>query len=63
MAQYKIGTADPTITSDVGAGVWNSESKTVEMRLKKAAILSNIGAALAVIGDDAAKHDEAITRK
>ncbi len=56
MAQYQIGTSDPTITPDAGAGVWNSVSTTLEMRLKKGAILSNMGAAYAVIGDDAAKH-------
>lgn len=56
MAQYKLGTSDPTITPDRGAGVWNSESTTIEMRLKKAAINSNMGAAYAIIGDDAVKH-------
>lgn len=56
MAQYKLGTDDPTITPDVGAGAWNSESTTIEMRLKKAAIWQGMGAAYAIIGDDATAH-------
>lgn len=56
MPNYKLGTSDPTITPDVGAGVWNSESTTWEMRAKKAAILQVLGAAYVIIGDDAVKH-------
>lgn len=56
MAQYKLGTTDPTITPDVGAGVWNSEPTTIEMRLKEQAILQGMGAAYAIIGDDATSH-------
>jgi len=56
MPNYKIGSGDPPITPDAGAGVWNSEPTTIEMRLKKAAIIQHLGAAYAVIGDDATKH-------
>lgn len=56
MAKYKPGTDDPKITSDVGAGSWNSKSKTLEMRLKKAAIIQALPHAYAIIGDDAVKH-------
>ncbi len=56
MAQYKLGTSDPTITPDAGAGAWNSESTTIEMRVKKAAIVGNSAAAYAIIGDDATMH-------
>ena len=56
MPNYKIGRTNPTITPDVGAGLWNSEATTVEMRAKKVAIISTLGAANAFIGDDAVKH-------
>ena len=56
MPNYKKGTNDPTITPDKGAGIWNSKSKTIEMRLKKAAILNIMPHAFVLIGDDAAKH-------
>lgn len=56
MPNYKLGTDDPAITPDPGAGAWNSEPTTAEMVAKKAAIIAILGAAYAVVGDDAANH-------
>jgi hypothetical protein len=56
MAKYKIGSGDPTITPDAGAGKWDSESTTWEMRLKKAAVINILPHAYLIIGDDATKH-------
>jgi hypothetical protein len=56
MANYRIGTGDPTITPDVGAGAWNSESKTIVVRLRKEAIYQILPQAYVIIGDDATKH-------
>lgn len=56
MPNYKLGTDDPRITPDMGAGAWNSESTTIEMRAKKAAVIQTLGAAYVVIGDDATNH-------
>jgi Putative peptidoglycan binding domain len=53
---YQIGSADPPITADVGAGVWNTKPKTVEAMLQKELILQCLPGAYAVIGDDAVKH-------
>ncbi len=58
MSSYKFGTDDPPRHADAGAGAWNSEPTTIEMRAKKAAIISILGAAYAVVGDDAANHME-----
>lgn len=56
MANYSLGTSDPTITPDVGAGVWNSESSTAEMFLKKQAIYQILPTARIIIGGDAVRH-------
>ena len=56
MAKYKIGTSDPKIAPDVGAGVWNSTKATYEMIAKKVAILNILPHAYVIIGDDATKH-------
>ena len=56
MANYSIGTGDPTITPDVGAGVWNSEPSTVEMYAKKGLILQILPPARIIIGGDAVRH-------
>lgn len=56
MANYSIGTGDPTITPDIGAGVWNSESTTVEMYVKKQAIIQILPTARVAVGPDATKH-------
>ena len=53
---YKIGTSDPIIGQDPGAGMWNSKSKTMKMRVLKTKIIEHLPFAYAVIGDDAVKH-------
>jgi hypothetical protein len=54
--KYKIGTSDPTIGNDPGAGMWNSEPKTIKMRVLKNEIMKHLPFAYPVIGDDAVKH-------
>jgi hypothetical protein len=53
---YKIGTSDPTVGYDPGAGIWNSKSKTMKMRVLKTKIMEHLPFAYPVIGDDAVKH-------
>ena len=57
---YKIGTADPTITPDPGAGPWNSKPKTMTVRVQKELILEILpprgSSSSLIIGDDAARH-------
>jgi len=57
---YKIGTDDPRITPDVGAGVWDSEEWTVSTWALKQAILEILppigSSAATIIGWDAAMH-------
>jgi hypothetical protein len=43
MANYKLGTSDPKITPDVGAGSYDSEPTTWEMRGKKRLRIEIIG--------------------
>jgi len=54
--KYKIGTHDPVIRHDPGAGIWNSNAKTLKMRALKIEILEHLPFAYPVIGDDAVKH-------
>ena len=54
--KYKIGTHDPVIHHDPGAGAWNSKPKTLKMKASKAEILQHLHFAYPVIGDDAVKH-------
>jgi hypothetical protein len=54
--KYKIGTNDPVIHHDPGAGIWNSTPKTLKMRASKAEILEHLPFAYPVIGDDAVRH-------
>jgi hypothetical protein len=56
MADYFIGTADPTITPDAGAGVWNSSRSSAEMWLKKQAVYQILPHARIVIGSDATRN-------
>ncbi len=53
---YTLGTHDPVIHFDPGAGIWNSKPKTMKMRALKLEFLDRLPFAFAVIGDDAAKH-------
>lgn len=54
--QYQLGTSDPTVKPDAGAGLWNSKPKTATYIALKAAILDDLVEAAVVIGYDAAKH-------
>lgn len=54
--RYKIGTGDPAIGHDPGAGAWNSKPKTVKMLFLKKKILEHLPFAYPVVGDDAVKH-------
>ncbi|HLM60829.1 MAG TPA: hypothetical protein VK308_08500 [Pyrinomonadaceae bacterium] len=56
MPNYRIGTSDPAVTRDPGAGVWNSEPTTVEMIAAEQGIIKILGAAYVAVGDDAVKH-------
>ena len=53
---FKIGTDDPKIVPDKGAGPWNSKPKEILMRVKKVGIIEVLGPAYVIIGDDAVKH-------
>ena len=57
---YKIGTNDPSITPDFGAGPFNTESTTASMWALKQAILEILpfqgNSAVVFIGPDAAMH-------
>jgi peptidoglycan hydrolase-like protein with peptidoglycan-binding domain len=55
-ADFKIGTGDPTITPDSGAGPWGSKSKEVLTAAKYVGIVEILGIAYVAIGDDAVKH-------
>lgn len=56
MPDYKLGTSDPPVTRDPGAGAWNSETTTLEMIAAEQAVLRVLGAANVAVGDDAVKH-------
>ena len=53
---YKIGTQDPVIKSDPGAGPWNSKMPMPYMVTLKYKILEHLPHAYLLIGDDAVKH-------
>ena len=55
-ADFKIGTGDPTIIPDRGAGPWGSKPKEVLTAAKYVGILEILGLAYVAIGDDAVKH-------
>ncbi len=55
-ADFKVGTDDPKITPDPGAGPWNSKPKEIFTRVKYLGIVEVLGPAYVVVGDDAAKH-------
>lgn len=57
--QFKIGTDDPPIKPDLGAGVWNSESTSLQSLAIKYMIVNDpkfLAACVVAIGDDATKH-------
>jgi hypothetical protein len=53
---YAIGTGDPPLGHDPGAGPWKSKPWQMSYVALKAAILDALPTAMVVIGDDAAKH-------
>ena len=56
ITKYKIGTSNPSIGHDPGAGMWNSKPKTMKMNMLKTEIIEHLPFAYPVIGDDAVKH-------
>lgn len=54
--KYRIGTHDPVIHNDPGAGIWNSKPVTSKMSILKSEIWGHLPFAYPVIGDDAVKH-------
>lgn len=54
--KYKIGTGDPNIRHDPGAGIWNSKAKTIVMVNAKSKIIRHLYLAYPVVGGDAVKH-------
>jgi hypothetical protein len=55
-SDFKLGTDDPKITPDAGAGPWNSKPKEVLTAAQYLGILEALGPATVLIGDDAVKH-------
>jgi Putative peptidoglycan binding domain len=55
-AEYTLGTADPPLRSDPGAGPWNSRPKEMVTRAQMASIIAILPVAHVAIGDDAVKH-------
>jgi len=55
-ANYVLGTQDPALAADRGAGAWNSRPKTATYCALKLQIVNILPHAFLLIGDDAAKH-------
>jgi peptidoglycan hydrolase-like protein with peptidoglycan-binding domain len=53
---YRMGSADPPVTPDVGAGRWRSKPVMAAMAGLKVAILMRLQEATLLVGRDAAKH-------
>jgi peptidoglycan hydrolase-like protein with peptidoglycan-binding domain len=54
--EYTVGTADPPLTPDPGAGSWRSKPAESTYISLRAAIVLGLPASAVVIGDDAAAH-------
>jgi peptidoglycan hydrolase-like protein with peptidoglycan-binding domain len=54
--EYMLGTKDPDISVDPGAGAWNSKPKEASYIALRVAILDALPASIALIGDDAVAH-------
>jgi hypothetical protein len=54
--EYEIGKGDPPLTHDPGSGVWGGTPKQGTYAALRASIYASLPIAVAVIGDDAAKH-------
>lgn len=55
-SDFKIGTDDPRIRPDPGAGRWNSKPKSILTAAKYVGLVDSLYIAPSLIGDDAAKH-------
>ena len=53
---YKIGTGDPVVTPDAGAGAWNSKQKTFTTRVKAATIQGILNGTSVYPGPNATRH-------
>jgi len=53
---YMLGTQDPPIRADPGAGTWSSRPKEASYVALKAAIIDVLPASVALVGDDAVAH-------
>jgi hypothetical protein len=53
---YNIGSADPVVFRDLGAGAWNSEPQTLTAKAEKQIMLTCMPAAVVAIGHHAARH-------
>jgi hypothetical protein len=56
MPDFYLGTADPTIHPDAGAGAWNVESRSLDTTAFQIAFYNYYAHAIVVIGDDAVAH-------
>lgn len=56
MPSFIIGSANPLLIPDKGAGMWKSQEKTTEMQALKVVIMSYIPHASVLVGKDAANH-------
>ncbi len=56
MPNYQLGSSNPTLGHDAGAGVWNGTSTDLSTHAKKAAILAVLPLAMAYPGVDAVQH-------
>ena len=54
--QYEVGTADPVIKPDPGAGPYGSKPTTMTMQAVRASVYAILPIANRTIGDDAVKH-------
>jgi hypothetical protein len=53
---YKLGTTDPAIGADPGAGKWGAKSSEATYIALKLAIIQILPQSIVLVGDDAAKH-------
>lgn len=53
---YQLGTSDPPLRQDLGAGFWNSKPKEAGYVALGIAVVDSLPVAYGVIGDDATKH-------
>ena len=54
--EYEIGRGDPPLAHDPGSGIWGGAPKQGTYAALRASIYASLPIAVAVIGDDAAKH-------